>query len=271
MYKRLAPLIVLIFICSGCFASEKEDVQKTEYTKMPLLNVIGGNKKDDFTQFQNLTAKQKHTMAKEWGLSPEQYTKYLYYINYTPDATTVDKNTTSPLLVLAMHAQNKAQYDGYIKQAVIIEHNEMARFLQVQHDFTKMVHQLYPKQYPITASWMKTSELQAGDVVQLFCNTHNQTCSNVLGAILPKIRKVSGARIDIFAVNKPTATQIVEFGKKNKISKKEVQSKKVTLNFGDKAFNLLEGETHKKLSLPFIVVRRNGKEVAVNLGDRHGA
>jgi integrating conjugative element protein (TIGR03759 family) len=223
------------------------------------------NTKIIYSSFQNLSKDQQKQIAKAWQITPKEYQKYLYYINYTPDKTTYDAATTNPLWILAAHTQDKKQYEEYLKKAVIIEHDEVGRMLQVGQDFSKMAKKLYPNEYPVMPPWLITDHLKPGDTVQLFCKINDQTSSNILGKMLPMIRRTFGAKLDIFAVGKFSGKDIVNFGIRNSISKEEVKNKKITLNFGNQAFDLLKSEAGKNLPLPFVAVKRNGKEIPVNI------
>lgn len=248
--KFLMPILLLVSL--ACFADD------TNYKDVSLEN----------TQLKSLSDKQQQQISKAWGVTPKEYASYLYYIKYTPDATAYDSKTTNPLWILAAHTNDKHLYDEYLKKAVEIEYNEVGRMLKVGQDFSVMAHKMHPNEYPIMAPWIITNHLQSGDVVQVFCNVKDQTTSNVLGVVLPRIRNVSGTRLDLFAVGKVSTKDIQSFGVKNQIDTNEVGNKKITLNFGNKAFKLLEDEAHKKLPLPFVVVRRNGKEIPINLGEK---
>lgn len=218
-----------------------------------------------FSNFQNLPKDQQKQIAAEWQITPDEYQQYLYYIHFTPDKTTYDAATTNPLWILAAHTQNKKLYEEYLKKAVIIEHDEIGSMLKIGQDFSKMAKKLYPNEYPVMPPWLITDHLQPGDTVQLFCKVNDQTSSNILGKMLPMIRKTIGARLDVFAVGKASDKDIINFGLRNSISSREVNNKKITLNFGNQAFDLLKGEAKKNLPLPFVIVRRNGQEIPVNL------
>lgn len=250
--NRTILLLILIFSIGNCFA----DNSKTSDYQNSLLST---------DQFQNLAKDQQNKIAKAWGLTPEEYAKYLYYIHYTPDATTYDAKTTNPLWILAAHTKDQQLYEEYLRKSVVIEHYEVGRMLKVGQDFSKMAKKMYPNEYPVMPPWLITNKLQSGDVVQLFCNVKNQTCNNLLGKILPQIRNTTGTQLDVFAVGKANAKDIIQFGKTNKINQTEVANKKITLNFGSKAFALLQNAAHKKLPLPFVVVRRAGQEIPINL------
>jgi integrating conjugative element protein (TIGR03759 family) len=218
-----------------------------------------------YSSFQKLPKNQQKQIAAEWQITPEEYQKYLYYIHYTPDKTTYDATTTNPLWILAAHTSNKKLYEEYLQKAVTIEHDEVGRMLKVGQDFSKMAKKLYPNEYPIMPPWLITDHLQPGDTVQLFCKVNDQTSSNILGKMLPMIRKTFGTKLDIFAVGKVSSQDIINFGMQNSISKQEVNNKKITLNFGNQAFDLLKSEAGENLSLPFVAVKRNGKEIPVNI------
>jgi integrating conjugative element protein (TIGR03759 family) len=284
-FKFVNISIFLLVVTTSIFAANtSENNITTENTSFKSSSLIN-NKNNENNEnagiqltklaqkpYQQLSDDQKQLLKKvagEWGLTAEEYSKYLYYINYTPDATTYDKKTTNPLWILASHTQDKNLYNQYLKKAVEIEYNEVGRMLKVSQDFSVLAHEMHPNEYPVMAPWIITNRLQSGDIVQIFCDVKDQTSSNVLDVVLPRIRDVSGARLDIFAVGKTTTKDIESFGIKNQIKKNEVNSKKITLNFGNKAFGLLESGAHKKLPLPFVVVRRDGKEIPVNLGGGH--
>ncbi len=220
------------------------------------------------TKFSSMSVHRQKIIAGIFNLSVEEYQQYLHYMDDSMDGYEYQHNT-NPNLILAMHTHDKSKYRQYIKNAVIEDHDAIARILKVSNDYTRVAKEVYPNELPIMTPQIRAHmnhELQAGDVAQLYCDINAPSCANLLGIVLPKVMKIHGVTLDIFAVGQINKINIVSFAKRNGISPQLVDSHKVTLNYGSSAFHALEQQAHKKLTLPFLLVRRNGVEIPVNLG-----
>lgn len=221
----------------------------------------------DVLSYQNLSKSQKSSLSGIFDLKPEEYEKFLYYMNNTMDGYEYDQNI-NPNLVLAMHATNQQDYYRYLKNVARADHDAVARLLKVTVDYPVVMRQLYPNERPMMTPAMRAAmnnQLKKTDVVQLFCHINGATCANILSTIR-KVIDTTGSRLDLFFINHPTQAQIVSFAQQNNISPAQVSDHQVTLNYGDKAFSLLEHQAGKSLEAPYLLVRRDGKSVAVVLG-----
>lgn len=218
------------------------------------------------SHYQEMEIKKQAAIAKGWGLTPEEYSQYLHYINETPDAFAYDKSTTNPLWVLAAHTHDKNKYDRYIKQAVLIEHDETARMLRVEHDFYQMAHQLYPQEKPVMRKHQAGEGFRSGDVIQLYCDIQSSACKDTLTSLTRAVLHTSRIRLDFFALGNVNKHAIVAFVKSCHVAPQAVQSQRITLNFGDTQFARLKNITHKDINTPYVVIRRQGKVIPVNMG-----
>ncbi len=217
--------------------------------------------------FDTLSKEKQTSLASVFGLQTKEYQTYLYYMNQTIDGYEY-QHKTNPNIILAMHAKNEADYKHYLTNAIKEDHDSIARLVKVSADFTRLAKQLYPHELPVmmpNAAMNVKNGLRAGDVIQLFCDVSDSTCSNLLGVILPHIKQVNDTKLDVFAVGNAGKQGLISFAKHNNVSPALVNSGKVTLNYGDGMFHQLELSAHKTLPLPFVTVRRAGKEMPVNM------
>lgn len=276
MNKRILGAVLSMLIISSVYANSAADMTSENISKSPTVykhvqTVTNGVLSPYMSEstFASLKTKRQKQVARIFKLTVSEYKKYLYYMNKTMDGYEY-QHTMNPNLVLALHTNDKRKYYQYIKNTVVADHDAIARMIKVSNDYTRIAKEVYPNELPIMTPQMKAeakNKLQFGDVTQLYCNIKTAACANLLSSILPKVMKTSGSNLDIFAVGKVNKKEIVSFAKKNNITPESVSSQKITLNYGSSAFKKLETQAHKRLPLPFVIVRRNGMQIPVNLGD----
>lgn len=273
--------VVLIIICGLCVFSSVFASNESELTgKGTTIGAVTYRNTRDIVNgvlsplmsdsaFSSMKIERQKKLASVFNLTVKEYKKYLYYMNDTMDGYEY-QHSMNPNMVLALHTKDKRKYYQYIKNTVIADHDSITRMLKVSNDYTRIAKEVYPNELPVMTPQMQAqakNQLQAGDLAQLYCKVNSPDCSNLLSTILPRVIKSDGVSLDIFAVGNVTKNNIVSFAKRNAISPSVVRSRKVTLNYGSSAFTHLEKQAHKKLPLPFLLVRRNGMEIPVNLGD----
>lgn len=217
------------------------------------------------SNFVHLSKKKQQHIAHNFGLTLKEYQQYRYDMTYTPDRYFYALDT-SPLNVLAAHAiDHPAQFKHYIKQAVKIAYRETNNMLTVSRAFSKEAHRQHPNEFPIMTPQMRARALQAGDTLRLFCRVGSATCSNILPIIIGRVQAVSGSRLDIFLVGNVTKAQIQEFAANNQIPIQLVMRHTISLNFGNYAFSAQSKEAGHRLPLPYLMAKRDGGAVMVNL------
>lgn len=217
-----------------------------------------------------LSEDEQKSVAAIFSLKPKDYTTFLHYMNDTMDGYEYDQDI-NPNLILAMHTHDQALYKTYLENVAKADHMAVSQLLKVSLDYTKVLKTLYPREEPIMTPAMRAraNTLGSGDVVQLFCRPKSAECSNILGVIKSSVLKSDGARLDLFFVGKVVRQDIVAFAKDNNITASAVLDRHITLNFGNGTFKALEKESSQSLTLPYLLVRRDGKSIPVDLGDSH--
>jgi len=277
MYKNFVLTLIFGFcLSSSVFASNEAGLQSkattiSATTYKNTRSIVNGVLSPLMSEpsFSAMRIERQKQLATIFNLTVKEYKKYLYYMNDTMDGYEY-QHSMNPNMVLALHTKDKRKYYKYIKNTVIADHDSIAKMLKVSSDYTRIAKEVYPNEQPIMTPQMKaqaTNQLQSGDVTQLYCKVDSPDCANLLSIILPKVIKADGVSLDIFAVGNVTKKNIISFAEKNAISPSVVRSRKVTLNYGSSTFQHLEQQAHKKLPLPFLLVRRNGVEIPVNLGE----
>jgi len=222
-------------------------------------------------RYSELQKNEQQRIARIFNLTPREYGTFLHYMNDTMDGYEYDQSI-NPNLVLAMHTQDPIRYKHYLENVARADHSALARLLKVTVDYPRIMKALYPNEMPIMTPAMRASmhnKLGVGDVVQLFCHPHSVVCSNIFNVIKEPILQSDGARLDLFFVGKIKRADIVSFAKLNNVSPKNVAARHITLNYGNDAFTALEKVTKHGLRLPYLLVRRNGKSIPVDLGGEH--
>jgi len=214
--------------------------------------------------FNVLPKARQKALANIFGITIDEYKQYLHYMNDTIDGYEYQHNI-NPNFILAMHTNDKGKYREYIKNTIEEDRKTIGQLLQVNKDYTKMAKELYPNELPIMTSDVGLSlakGFREGDVLQLFCNLHDPVCINMINIWLPSILKTNDTKLDIFAIGKVNQKNLINFAKRNHITPDIVSAHKVTLNYGNSAFKQIEKQAHKKLPLPFLLLRRNGVEMS---------
>lgn len=265
--------LFLVSIVVTCCAVSAENITQTSIADSSSLpaNTAKRSTVITTTNFEKLSVDEQKQLAGIFNLKPEEYRQFLHYMNNTMDGYEYDHNI-NPNLVLAMHTKDPAMYKHYLENVARADHDALARLLRVTVDYPKVMKQLYPDEMPMMTPAMQASmhnKLREGDVVQLFCHPHSVVCNNILSIIKGAILHSDGARLDLFFVGKVKRQDIVVFAKNNSISPESVREKRITLNFGDDAFGALEKEEGHRLPLPYLLVRRDGKSIPVDLGGQN--
>ena len=274
MHKFMIASFTLCMLTMNVFAVTTTP-SSSHYEQLPLLMLSHQASQGNAVRSIPLTKRQHTQLAKIWGLTVAEFQRYLYYMHNTPDVYSYSP-TSNPNWILAAHETNPVLYRKYIRNSVIEEHDENARMLRVNRDFTRMAKQLYPHELPIMLPAMRAARqhhLQRGDVVQVYCHINSAGCHNVVSLLLARVRAITGVKLDIFALGTIKKKHLIAFAKRQGITPQAVQRKRVTLNLGDSAFAILRQHYHHTLALPFISVRRQGQQIIVNLvmrGAQHG-
>ena len=279
MLKRAIAMAMGMLCMSAVVAAEQ-----THYTNTALVatrltnasNTVNGIRSPLVadSKYTHMPRAQQEKLARIFDLKPKEYTQYLHYMNDSIDGFEYQLST-NPNLVLASHSlKNPVKYRRYIENAIREDHDAIGRFLRVSSDYTTFARALYPNEKPIaTPKTIAGGGLREGDVLQLFCRLGDPTCSEILGKIKGPVLKTSGARLDIFAVGEHVSkSAIIKFAKANQISPGVVRARKITLNFGQNALSRLKKSTKGQVSLPVIMLRRNGIEMSLShLGGENNA
>lgn len=259
-------ILNLVIFCAA--TSSPLTLWAKEKGALPQVNIQAKSFLFETSQYINLPASEQKNIAEQFGLTTKQYQQYLYYIYNTPDRYYFNQSQTSPLWVLASHVEdNPTLFNQYITRSAKIAHEETERLEKVDKAFTKAVHTLYPNELPVMTSALKAKGLRAGDEVRLYCNLNSAACSYMLSFVLPRIQSTQDIRLDLFVLGAKTKSAIFKFAKTNQIPVKMVSEGRVTLNFGDRPFKLEKQVIHSSqpLSLPYLVVIRDGHQVLANL------
>lgn len=244
------------------------NTSNAEFKALPLSATLNQDADYSVFQFGSLSKTKKKKIAHNFGLTPSEYQQYLYNMTYTPDKYFYDRKGGYPLWDLAAHSENNpALFKRYIRESIVIAHQETSRMLKVNVAFYEEAHKLYPDQYPVMTAQMHAAALKPGDVIRMYCQMSSATCSNILPIVLKRVHQVSGARLDLFIVGAKSKKQIVSFAKENGITPGMIKEGQTTINFGDHPFKMQEKEANSKgsLPLPYITVLVNGHQKLTNL------
>lgn len=213
--------------------------------------------------FNALPKIRQKVLADIFGITIDEYKQYLHYMNDTIDGFQYQHNI-NPNFILAMHTNDKGKYREYIKNTIEEDYATIGRLLQVNKDYTKIAKEMYPNESPVMmpgANLSLVKGLREGDVLQLFCSLNDPACANIVNMWLPSILKTDNTKLDIFAVGKVKQQDLVSFARRNHIAPGIVSLHKVTLNYGNDTFEQVEKQAHHKLSLPFLLLRRDDVEM----------
>lgn len=271
--KNYFIVIVLLLVSANITVAQEFNhlnYAKSSVTGAQVTYADQGNVVMSTGKYNALPQGEQNRISGIFNLKPKEYATYLHYMNDTMDGYEYQKNI-NPNIILAIHAGDGVLRQHYLSNAVKADHRAVSNMLKVSVDYTKTVRQLYPNEKPIMTPAMQAAvhnHLNSDDTVQLFCRPEGAVCGDLLGVIMKPTLQSNGARLDLFFVGNVKRQDIVKFAKSNNIAAKNVLQRRITLNFGNKPFKALETEAHHKLPLPYLIVRRDGKSIPVDLGGK---
>jgi hypothetical protein len=101
------------------------------------------------TNFEKLSSTEQKTLASQWGLSTNDYARYLQLMEETPNGLYYRDQHLDPSWILGINAQNAEERRKYVTLAVLHERERMAKLLLFQQTFDRLQQELFPGDKPI--------------------------------------------------------------------------------------------------------------------------
>ncbi|MBX9706091.1 MAG: TIGR03759 family integrating conjugative element protein [Gammaproteobacteria bacterium] len=213
----------------------------------------------DVQQIQNAIVNdvgqaQVEANAKAWGLSVEDYQRYLWLMQNTPSQHWY--KDLDPAEVLALNAEKPSEMLEYAKIQARNMHVRVTRELAFNKLYPEAYKALYPDEKPIASSDIRPdSTLQAGDRVWLFVGVDTPLGRFAYEHLIKTVEATPGVILDIYFVGDNVSQQAIQSWAENMNIPHEIVNKLVTLNFGNARFKNVT--TGQKASLPFIGIVHN--------------
>lgn len=256
------PLFITLLFSASC-----------AWADMPSLTLQNSDAAKANASFEtstvaNTTSDDLKAQAKRWGLSSDDYARYLDLMKNTP-AGRWYKNS-DPTEVLAINARNEAEREHYAEIIAKSTHDRLENELAMQRAFNIAWQKLYPDVKPIALPSEKTSQqnhvnLQAGDQLLLFTDLNNTSNGFMLPALFPVIEQHAGIKLGIFIVgNSVSDKAIQDWAKQNQIPLKLVEQGSIVLDHDKGRFaQMAKGAG----SLPTLILNHQGRFNVVSLND----
>lgn len=194
--------------------------------------------------------------AKMWGLTTEEFKRYLWLMKNTPSAHWY--KDLDPAEVLALNAKDPNDMMQYAKIQARNMHARVTRELAFNRIYSKAYKKLYPYEKPIMTPGsmnLRSHALQAGDRVWLFVGINTPLGRFAYQHLIKAIQATPDTVLDIYFVGKQVNQKSIETWAANIGIPPNIVNKKVTLNYGNERFeNVSKGE---KFNLPLVGVVHN--------------
>ena len=194
--------------------------------------------------------------AKTWGLTMEEFKRYLWLMKNTPSAHWY--KDLDPAEVLALNAKDPNDMMQYAKIQARNMHARVTRELAFNSIYSKAYKKLYPNEKPIMTPGsmnLHSDALQAGDRVWLFVGINTPLGRFTYQHLIKAIQATPDTVLDIYFVGKQINQKSIETWAANIGIPPNIVNKKVTLNYGNERFeNVSKG---KKFNLPLVGVVHN--------------
>lgn len=213
-----------------------------------------------YSAYAKLPEPQQHSVAKPWGLTPPDYSHYLYLMQHTDNGLFYSQAHLDPSWILAINGKDKTEQHKFVVLAVQREHARLDKLLAFEKLFQDVQKELYPNQLPIAmpvAPLAKPAILNTAFTDRiLFFTTLSAPDNTIIKKLLEKIQHAK-AKLDIFLIGPDvTSAHIQQWALQHAIPPTLTQQGIITLNHDAGKYQQL---THGKASLPLVLVHRLGK------------
>ena len=144
--KQVTLVLIFVFMEFCCMSSYSNDiaVESSHIITQPIEMTS--------TTFDKLPIEQQKILASSWSLEADDFSRYLWIIQNTPNGLYYADKHLDPSWILGFNAKDD---DERKKFAIIAIKNERARIegeLAFQRIFTETQQKLYPNELPIQYS-----------------------------------------------------------------------------------------------------------------------
>ena len=264
--------------------------QNAEQPSSPLEQV---QHLDDLTarQWQQLSAAQRQTIARQYALSSEQYHRYLQIRATTAIGQYYADKHLNPNYMLASYALSqgdRSQADQYIANYARNEYAEVSRQLYIQRKFQQAVQSQHPDETPIrlhgpipqgyTTYGVQKQSATDSAAARLFTrNTPTPQSKYVaiasiedanpnLARLAARLQAVADTRLDIYFPGKVADAAILAYVRKNGLAR-YVAAGQVTVNHAGKFVPRLAQRLQKQLPPGTLLKEDNGGYYPVSWSD----
>jgi integrating conjugative element protein (TIGR03759 family) len=259
----IASLLLLINVAWGQTATSQSDISQLQVQYSTLQQSV----------YEQLSQTQQTTLAQVWGISPKEYSRYLWLMSNTENSIYYADRHLDPTWILAINAKDTEERRHFTLQAIKNERIRLAKLLAFQQEFSRLQHELYPNENPIASPSLQLNKqrsavLQTNDILLFFTSTNNPLDSSI-NQLLALLQEHPGVRLNIYLVGRKIGDgDIQHWAAQHQIPIALVKQGAITLNHDQGRFNRL---TQGKVGLPFTVLNHAGQFQAVDLNSLLGA
>lgn len=207
-----------------------------------------------------LAADPMQTAAQSWGVSIDDYKRYLWLMQNTASGHWYKQ--LDPAEVLALNAKDDKAMMRYAKIQAQNTHMRITQELAFAKMYTQAYKLLYSHEKPVMPS-ISNAVLQPGDHVWLFTAVNTPLGRFVYQNISKSMQKTPDTVLDIYFVGKNLSQKTFTDWAVSVGIPPESVNKQVTLNYGNDRLNTITKSKHK--DLPFVGIFHNGHFQVITL------
>lgn len=273
MRKLIILRIVLLFMFLGsvyaAYANSNDNSIISPIVRNKYRNTRYGQDRFDENTYHALPKVLQSQTASMWHLTTEEYQRYLFYMNHSPEGVRYRDRNLDPNIIMAMESQSPDKFKKYIRNAVLDEHTALVKLLRVNAAFSRMAKEMYRNEKPI--EWhpvQKTFDVMNyhlplnGDKLYLFIRVKSPRIrQEAIQHLLKTIHTQTTTQLNIYDVSNTSKKAIIQFAEREDITPADVQQSKITLNHGEQFMVLLEKSAQLKISAPTLIILRSGQYI----------
>lgn len=250
--------IIALSAMVGLFGFQNAFAEQTNDAAMKSTQING-------SKSNAMTLSQK---AKMWGLTNDQYKRYLKEMATTPSARWWKK--LDPPQVLGMNATTENERMEFATIDVRVDQERASREIAFQHAYDKAFAKLYPNAKLIainTSKEAQSANIHNGDKYYLFTALNDPEGAMLATKIVSLMKNKSNIALNIFFVGKASYFDIQHWAKGNNLPVKMKNDDSLTLNHNEKGGGNMLRQILKttKVSLPVLVRLRSGDSQVISL------
>lgn len=228
---KILTIIIGLGSASILYASQTTTVNENQTISNPPLQTHSTSVHIENLENNSLKLSQTDiTHAKAWGLSNEEWSRYL---TLKSQERSIWSPNLDPLSTLGIEAKTESERKKYASLLAKKEYERVEKELAFQRAYDEAFKALYPGQLPFSNDEYLSMQSPNGAIYYFTQLENCPACAQSDQKILQYAN--AGTQIHIYFVGEKSDNAIQNWARKLKISPEKVKNKDITLNY-DKGF-----------------------------------